>query len=247
MSSPTTASPRPPTTSSGSRGKRGRYPSGTLPPAAHVSHKPEMVGTRYGWVEIISPEKRWGPKWRTCYVLTRCTGCGYEQWQHLGNLTRGVSKGCQPCSQPRTIPLWLDRRLTAAKQRCTNPDDPGYPHYGGRGIEFRFPSVTEAGLWVMDNLGLEKPKELDRIDNDGHYETGNIRWATRTQQSLNQRRSVMPQGWDPDAWPYSRPVVTRKLAAGMTREEIIADAEKAVAERRKNWRGIQAKLASMTC
>ena len=40
-------------------------------------------------------------------------------------------------------------RLTAAKQRCTNPHDPQYPNYGGRGIEFRFGSVLEAGLWML--------------------------------------------------------------------------------------------------
>ena len=33
---------------------------------------------------------------------------------------------------------------------------------------------------------------------------------------------------------------------GMTREQIIADAWKAVAEKRKNWRGIRDKLLSMT-
>ena len=56
-------------------------------------------GKRYGWVKIISPEKRVGEKWNRCYVLTECTSCHSVQWTFLSNLTRGISKGCQNCSQ----------------------------------------------------------------------------------------------------------------------------------------------------
>ena len=47
-------------------------------------------------------------------------------------------------------------------------------------------------------------------------------------------------------WPYAKPVVIRKLSQGLTRDEIIRDAEKAVFERRKNWKGISARLDFMT-
>src|SRR5690606_1257809 len=109
--------------SSGSKGRKGRYNLNTPPPADHISQKPEMVGQRFGWVEIISPEKRWTKGWNKPMVLTKCTGCAYIQWAYLENLQRGKSKGCQQCSKPRQIPAWLDRRLTAAKQRCENPSD----------------------------------------------------------------------------------------------------------------------------
>jgi hypothetical protein len=140
-------------------------------------------------VEIISPEKRWNSSWNHCYVLTRCNGCNSEQWQLLDNLRRGKSKGCQSCSQRRAAPRWLDRRFTAAKQRCTNPRDKNFKNYGARGIEFRFPSVTAACLYMIETHGLpSRDLELDRIDVNGHYEPGNLRWVTHQENCTNQRR-----------------------------------------------------------
>ena len=234
------------TISYGSKGNIGRYGLDTPPPAAHISYDQRLVGRRFGWVTIISPEKRWAENWRDPMVLTQCTSCHRIQWTSYSNLKLGKSRGCQRCSQPRQIPRWLDRRLTAAKQRCTNPNDANYRNYGARGIEFRFNSVREAGLWITTNLGIpERNMELDRIDNDGHYEVGNLRFVSRQSNVGNRRVTVLPD-WDPEAWPYARSVVTRKLASGMSREEIMAEARDAVANKRKNWRGIKARLESMT-
>ena len=47
-------------------------------------------------------------------------------------------------------------------------------------------------------------------------------------------------------WPYAYSTTIRKLSSGMTREEIIQDAENAVAEKRKCWRFIAARLDFMT-
>lgn len=241
-----TDSKQPRIISYGSRGNVSRYTLESPPPAAHISYAPEQVGERYGWVEIISSEKRWNETWSKAYVLTRCTSCGRTGWTLLGNLTRGLSKGCQRCSQPRRFPLWLDRRLTAAKQRCTNPNDAGYHRYGARGIEFRFNSVSEACEWLEKNLGIpDRSMELDRVDNDGHYEPGNLRWVTCAQNNRNKRTTRLKK-WDPKEWPYSYNVVVRKVNQGLTREQILEDAREAVKQKRKNWQGIQAWFESMT-
>jgi hypothetical protein len=73
----------------------------------------------------------------------------------------------------------------SARQRCTNPNHVSYKNYGGRGIEFRFESFKE----FIEEIGLRPSPELtlDRIDNDGHYEAGNVRWATRLEQNSNRR------------------------------------------------------------
>ena len=238
---------RPQTTSSGLRGKRGRYTLDSPPPAAHVSYAQNIVGTQYGWVKIINPEKRWNEQWSRCYVLTECVSCHNIQWTYLSNLTRGISKGCQNCSQrPKLIPMWLEQRLTAAKGRCENPNDRQYHLYGGRGIRFCFPSVIQAGIWILKNVpNVRQEYEMDRIDNNGHYAPGNIRFVPR-EKNLGNRRVTVLSEWDQEYWPYSRNVVTRMLSSGKTREEIIESAREAVRMKRKNWKLIDARLDFMT-
>jgi hypothetical protein len=75
-----------------------------------------------------------------------------------------------------------------AKQRCTNPRNQDYPDYGGRGIEFRFENFQE----FLAAVGLRpEPNRLYSIDRfpdkNGHYEKGNVRWATTVQQANNKR------------------------------------------------------------
>ena len=109
-----------------------------------------------------------------------------------------------------------------------------------------FPSVTAAGLWIIENLGLpDRAMELDRIDCNRDYAPGNLRFISHLENNRNKRNTILSE-YDPQYWPYARTVVVRKLAAGMTREQIIEDARQAVYQKRKNWRGIAARLMSMT-
>lgn len=231
--------PRPQTTSSGWLGKGDVLDWPKPYHSGPVSKRPEIVGLQFGWAKIISSRMRYRPGWRHPIVLISCTGCGETKWTLWGNLKQGKTRGCQHCSQPRQIPRELDRVLTSAKQRCTNPRDAGRRRYVDRGIRFNFESVLAAGLWVMENLG-PRPEgaELDRIDNNGHYEPGNLRWVTRARNMANRECTRIPE-WMPQDWPYARSVVSRKLREGLSREEILADAQMAIDQKRKNWRGIQ--------
>lgn len=73
----------------------------------------------------------------------------------------------------------------SAAQRCNNPKDPAYRNYGGRGIEWRFASIAEFATHVGPRPTSQHT--LDRICVNGHYEPGNVQWATRQEQRHNQR------------------------------------------------------------
>lgn len=78
------------------------------------------------------------------------------------------------------------RAWSGLLSRCRNKNNKDYANYGGRGI-------TVCDKWLefknfFNDMG-ESPKYLsiDRIDNDKGYCKENCRWATCTEQNLNQR------------------------------------------------------------
>jgi hypothetical protein len=89
----------------------------------------------------------------------------------------------------RRHPLY--QTWSAMINRCENSATQSYRHYGARGITVcsEWHDAAVFITWIEANLG-ERPEgmTLDRIDNDGHYEPGNVRWATRSQQRRNSRQ-----------------------------------------------------------
>ena len=85
------------------------------------------------------------------------------------------------------------RAWKQARQRCRNPRNPDFKHYGGRGIEFHFETFGEFldALKTKENPTGLRPSSKYSIDrypnNNGHYEKGNVRWATVVEQRINRR------------------------------------------------------------
>jgi hypothetical protein len=80
----------------------------------------------------------------------------------------------------------VSKALSNARQRCTNEKNKDYAAYGAMGIQVLIGTDD-----LIAAIGLPPKKaSLDRIDPHGHYELGNIRWASQSVQAANKKSSL---------------------------------------------------------
>jgi hypothetical protein len=156
-----------------------------------------MVGRVFGKITVI---RMYDTKGKQKHIRWLCVcECGNSTIAFGDALRRGNTKscGCLRFAHPGGRPThghtqnasptreWLT--WAGMRQRCLNPNNPKYKHYGGRGI--RICERWEKFENFLADMG-PKPKgmTLDRFpDNNGDYEPGNSRWATYHEQNLNRR------------------------------------------------------------
>lgn len=93
----------------------------------------------------------------------------------------------------KTIKGHLRQCFSGMVRRCNNLKCSTYKNYGGRGIKCLFRDVDDFINYVMDELGYNTYDkiiglEVDRIDNNGSYQKGNIRFTTSKVNNNNRRR-----------------------------------------------------------
>lgn len=71
-------------------------------------------------------------------------------------------------------------------QRCTNPNSPSYPRYGGRGITV-CDRWRDSANFLADMGPRPEGTSLERIDNSGGYSPNNCKWATDEEQRANKQ------------------------------------------------------------
>lgn len=128
---------------------------------------------------------------------TRSCGCLQREQSASRNSTHGMSRGS------KAHPLY--ETWKGIKKRCLDPRVSNFRDYGGRGIQVCDRWLNGDGVLTgfecfLADMG-ERPEGLsiDRINNDGNYEPGNCRWATKREQMTNRRpaklrRNIIPRG-----------------------------------------------------
>jgi len=196
-----------------------------------------LVGQRFGRLIVLSLVRATAD--RRTWAICSCD-CGQKRNVRVANLKSKSTRSCG-CYQRESVTTHgqggarttqVYRAWENMRNRCSNPRTKDYHNYGGRGI-------TVCERWHSFELFFadmgnppSKDHSLDRINNDGHYCPGNVRWATKLQQANNRSdsRYLTHDGTTATAAEWSRiikltsQVIRTRLALGWSTAEALTTA-----------------------
>jgi hypothetical protein len=156
----------------------------------------DLTNQRFGrWIVLSRAENN---ELGQAYWHCGCD-CGTERVVRARHLAAGATKSCG-CLRHECVTNLSHGQTRGGKfspeytawahmhSRCYNPNNRSWKNYGGRGIKILFTSFEQ----FYAELG-KRPKgtTVGRINNNGHYEPGNVRWERPRPQGNNKRNNRM--------------------------------------------------------
>ncbi|MGR6450984.1 hypothetical protein ACU5P1_03465 [Pseudomonas plecoglossicida] len=178
-----------------------RYDEGVIPNVGDVIGLSTVLEVTFG---------TWGG-FEEMLVQCKC-GSAPRKVYNIRKFRECKTKACKHCAKSRILARRLEERgllhhfagekidhyyrfrrmFNNITDRTGNPKSNNYQYYGQRGIQMDPAWRADPFLFVAYLVtlpGWDNPDlQLDREDNNGHYEPGNVRFVTRSVNMTNRRR-----------------------------------------------------------
>jgi len=197
------------------------------------------AGMRFGFLTVVREAM---PRDRNRKFICRCD-CGQERKVHLSALRHGLTTSCGHVRADKARARYTHGETRGGRStpeytawgsmitRCENPNVHNYASYGGRGVRVCSAWRGDFAAFLAHVGRRPSPRHsIDRIDNDGNYEPGNVRWATTAQQNRNQRdnlfvevegrRVLLKDAAETSGVPLT--TARRRLSRGLPIEEVLS-------------------------
>ena len=158
---------------------RNELMKGTVPPVGQVFERLTVLGPgvrKYHWLcQCSCGNIKEINKFHIGKGVKSC-GCILKEWSTEGQKTHGKRR-------TKTYEIWA-----SLKQRCLNPNNKCFEHYGGRGIEISQEWMKYENF-LADMGECPAGYSIERIDVNKGYYRENCKWIEKSMQNRNKRNN----------------------------------------------------------